>query len=119
MDFLGAATTANSIESNSYTPRIRQAFVSWDDMANGWHFLAGQAWSLLTQNRNGIAARQENIPLTIDAQYVVGFNWTRNPQFRVVKDSGPTVSVGVSAESPQVRFQTPGSASPLLRLGPP
>jgi hypothetical protein len=112
MDFLGAATTANSIESNSYTPRIRQAFVSWDDMAGGWHFLAGQAWSLLTQNRNGIAARQENIPLTIDAQYVVGFNWTRNPQFRVVKDFGPTVSVGVSAESPQVRFQTPGSASP-------
>jgi hypothetical protein len=112
MDFLGAATTANSIESNSYTPRIRQAFVSWDEMATGWHLLAGQAWSLLTQNRNGIVARQENIPLTIDAQYVVGFNWTRNPQFRVVKDFGPTVSIGVSAESPQVRFQTPGSASP-------
>lgn len=33
MDFLGAATTANSIQTNSYTPRIRQAFLSWDDMA--------------------------------------------------------------------------------------
>lgn len=113
MDFLGAATTANSIESNSYTPRIRQAFVSWDDSALGWHLLAGQAWSLLTQNRNGIVARQENIPLTIDAQYVVGFNWSRNAQFRVVKDFGPAVSIGVSAESPQVRFQTPGAAAPL------
>ena len=112
MDFLGAATTANSIESNSYTPRIRQAFVSWDENALGWHVLAGQAWSLVTQNRNGIVARQENIPLTIDAQYVVGFNWSRNAQFRVVKDFGPAVSIGVSAESPQVRFQTPGSASP-------
>jgi hypothetical protein len=112
MDFLGAATTANSIESNSYTPRIRQAFVSWDEMANGWHLLAGQTWSLLTQNRNGIVARQENLPLTIDAQYVVGFNWTRNAQFRVVKDFGPAVSLGVSAESPQIRFQTPGSSSP-------
>jgi hypothetical protein len=111
MDFLGAATTANSIESNSYTPRIRQAFVSWDDSALGWHLLAGQAWSLLTQNRNGIVARQENIPLTIDAQYVVGFNWSRNAQFRAVKDFGPAVSIGVSAESPQVRFQTPGSAA--------
>jgi hypothetical protein len=112
MDFLGAATTANSIQSNSYTPRIRQAFLSWDDSALGWHVLAGQAWSLVTQNKNGIVARQENTPLTIDAAYVVGFNFTRNPQFRVVKDFGPAVSVGVSAESPQVRFQTPGSASP-------
>jgi hypothetical protein len=111
MDFLGAATTANSIESNSYTPRIRQAFLAYDENALGWHVLAGQAWSLLTQNRNGIVARQENIPLTIDAQYVVGFNWSRNAQFRVVKDFGPTVSVAVSAESPQVRFQTPGSAA--------
>jgi hypothetical protein len=112
MDFLGAATTANSIESNSYTPRIRQAFVSWDDMATGWHVLGGQAWSLVTQNKNGIVARQENTPLVIDAQTVVGFNWTRVPQFRLVKDFGPAVSVGVSAETPQVRFQTPGSASP-------
>jgi hypothetical protein len=77
MDFLGAATTANSIESNSYNPRIRQAFMNYDDNAAGWHVLAGQAWSLLTQNKVGIKERQENIPLTIDAQYVVGFNWAR------------------------------------------
>lgn len=112
MDFLGAATTANSIQSNSYTPRIRQAFLSWDDSALGWHVLAGQAWSLVTQNKNGIVARQENTPLTIDASHVVGFNSTRSPQIRVVKDFGPTVSVGVSAETPQIRFQTPGSGSP-------
>jgi hypothetical protein len=112
MDFLGAATTSNSIESNSYTPRIRQAFVNYDDTALGWHITAGQAWSLLTQNRSGIVAGKENIPLTIDAQYVVGFNWTRNAQIRVVKDFGPTVSFGVSAESPQVRFQSPGSTTP-------
>jgi hypothetical protein len=112
MDFLGGATTSNSIESNSYAPRIRQAFLNYDDTYYGWHVLAGQAWSLLTQNRNGIVARQENIPLTIDAQYVVGFNWTRNAQIRVVKDFGPAVSIGVSAESPQVRFQTPGAPTP-------
>jgi hypothetical protein len=112
MDFLGAATTANSIESNSYTPRIRQAFLNYDDNLNGWHFLAGQAWSMATQNRIGIKERQENIPLTIDAQYVVGFNWTRNAQFRVVKDLAPGVTIGASAESPQVRFQTPGSTVP-------
>ena len=113
MDFLGGATTANSRESNSYNPRIRQAFLSYDDTYYGWHVLAGQAWSLVTQNRNGIVARQENIPLTIDAQYVVGFNWTRNAQIRVVKDFGPAVSIGVSAESPQVVFQAPGSNTPF------
>ena len=112
MDFLGAATTANSRESNSYTPRIRQAFVSYDDTANGWHLLAGQAWSLLTQNTVGITPRKENVPLTIDAQYVVGFNWTRNAQVRLVKDFGNTLWFGVSVESPQVVFQSPGSGSP-------
>jgi hypothetical protein len=113
MDFLGAATTANSIESNSYNPRIRQAFLNYDDNYYGWHVAAGQMWSLATQNRNGIVNRQENIPLTIDAQYVVGFNWTRNAAFRVVKDFGPTFAIAASAESPQVRFQTPGAPTPL------
>ena len=35
MDFLGAAGTANSRESNSYTPRIRQAYFAYDD--DNWH----------------------------------------------------------------------------------
>jgi hypothetical protein len=112
MDFLGAATTPNSIESNSYTPRIRQAFVNYDDNDWGWHYVAGQAWSLATQNKKGIVARDENVPLTIDAQYVVGFNWLRAPQFRVVKEFGPALSLAASAETPQIRFQTPGSTSP-------
>ena len=86
--------------------------MSYDDTNWGWHVVAGQAWSLLTQNRQGIKPRDENIPLTIDAQYVVGFNWTRNAQFRVVKDFGTGISIAASAESPQVRFQTPGSTSP-------
>ena len=38
--------TANSRESNSYTPRIRQAYFAYDD--DNWHshFSAGQMWSL-------------------------------------------------------------------------
>ena len=46
--------TANNRESNSYTPRIRQAYFAYDD--DNWHnhFSAGQMWSLLTQNRVGI-----------------------------------------------------------------
>lgn len=109
-DFLGAATTANSKESNSYTPRIRHVYMSYDDNQDGWHLLAGQTWSLLTQNKVGIEPRNENIPLTIDAQYVVGFNWTRNPQLRLVKDFGNEVHFGISAESPQATCYNGGTS---------
>ena len=113
MDFLGAATTSNSIESNSYTPRTRIYFLNYDDTAAGWHLVAGQAWSLATQNRSGIVARDENIPLTIDGQAgLVGFTWTRNPQFRVVGDVAPGVAIAASAESPQIKFQTPAANAP-------
>ncbi len=101
-DFLGDAPTGNSNESNSYNPRMRVFYgaVDWTDC--GLHFLAGQEWSLLTTNRAGIIPRTENIPLTIDAQYVPGFNWTRNPQIRVVKDfDDQKVWLGLSLESPQ------------------
>src|SRR5215472_11645883 len=86
MDFLGAGVTANSRESNSYNLRIRQAFFAYDNDDWHVHFLAGQAWSLLTQDRVGIIPRMENVPLTIDAQYVVGFNWARQEQVRFVYD---------------------------------
>ena len=46
MDFLGAATTANSRESNSYTPRIRQAYFAYDNDNYHFHMSAGQDWSL-------------------------------------------------------------------------
>lgn len=101
IDFLGAATNANSRESNSYNPRIRQIFATVDSLDTGWHVLAGQAWSLITTDLSGITPLKEQIPLTIDVQYVPGFNWTRNPQLRVVKDVAPGLWVGLSAESPQ------------------
>jgi hypothetical protein len=101
-DFLGAAPTATSTESNSYNPRLRQAFATYDRKDWGLQVLAGQAWSLLTTNKTGITPRQENLPLVVDAQYVPGFNWTRNPQLRVVKSfDDDKVNVGLSAESPQ------------------
>lgn len=101
-DFLGSAVTANSNESNSYNPRLRQAFASVDWNDSGLHLLGGQAWSLITMNKKGIVARQENTPLTIDAQYVPGFNWTRNTQVRLVKDfDEKKIWAALSLESPQ------------------
>jgi hypothetical protein len=104
MDFLGAGVTANSRESNSYNPRILQAFVNYDNDDRHFHILGGQSWSLLTQDRVGIIPRMENIPLTIDAQYVVGYNWARQPQIRFVEDWNKVAWFGVSIESPQVNF---------------
>jgi hypothetical protein len=118
MDFLGASTDANNRESNSFTPRIRQLFGSYDNDDYHIHFLAGQAWSLLTQNRVGITPRYENVPLTIDAQYVVGFNWLRNPQIRFVADWNSIAWFGISVEQPGAVF--PGSpASGFTNNTPP
>jgi hypothetical protein len=99
-DFLGAGVTANDRESNSYNLRIRQAFAEYDNDNAHFHVVAGQAWTLLTQNRVGMLPQTENTPLTIDAQYVVGFNWSRQEQLRFVYDVNKVVWFGVSAEAP-------------------
>ena len=65
------------------------------------------AWS--TQNRVGILNGTENIPLTIDAQYVVGFNWARQPAIRYVQDWGQVAWFGVSVEAPQTAFASNGN----------
>jgi hypothetical protein len=104
MDFLGAAQTANSKESNSYNLRIRNIYAQYFNDDSGLSMLAGQSWSLLTQGKTGIAARNELVPLTIDAQYVPGFNWTRNAQIRLVEKFNDAVSAGISLESPQALF---------------
>jgi hypothetical protein len=108
-DFLGAAASANSNESNSYTPRIRALYgtVDWSDL--GIKFLYGQNWSLVTLDGHGISERSELPPPSIDAQYVPGFDWTRQPQLRLVKNFGDELWVGVSVENPQT---TVGGTAP-------
>ena len=103
-DFLGGAPTANSNQSNSYTPRLRQAFLSLDDSATGMHILGGQAWSLLTLTKSGITARTELAPPTIDAQPVPGFTWARQPQIRVADQVSNQVWLAASLEAPQAVF---------------
>jgi hypothetical protein len=108
-DLQGAAPTANSNESNSYTPRLRQAYIGYDRSDLGVHLLAGQSWSLLTQFDKGLIPRHESPPLTIDGQYVPGFTWARQAQVRVVKDLFDNqLSIGMSLESPQTVFSTTG-----------
>ncbi len=108
-DLLGAAPTANSNESNSYTPRVRHAFAAYDRSDLGLYVLGGQTWSLLTMQKKGIGYLVGNVntPLTIDAQYLPGFTWTRQPQFRVAKSFlGDEVWVAASVENPQTVYYT-------------
>jgi len=110
LDFLGTAPGGNANQSNSYTPRTRHIYttVDWNDM--GLHLLAGQTWSLATLNNKGITPRNEMIPLTIDSQYAVGFNWERQWQMRIVKDFDKTFWLGLSFENAQTL--TAGGVAP-------
>jgi hypothetical protein len=103
VDFLGAAPTANYIESNSWTPRLRQLWVQFD-WPSGWTITAGQTWSLLTTNREGIATLAELRPGVEDGQYVVGFNWARQRAFRLTKDFNNRVWTAFAIESPETTY---------------
>jgi hypothetical protein len=106
-DFQGGAQTANSNQSNSYNPRIRNLYgtIDWVQGDHGWHILAGQNWSLLTLNTKGITPRNEQPPAVIDAQYVPGFVWSRQPGFRLTGDFlDHKLWLAVAAENPQTTF---------------
>ncbi|MGA9673653.1 MAG: hypothetical protein WBQ94_30960, partial [Terracidiphilus sp.] len=98
-DFLSAGTTSNDNQSNSYTFRQRQAWAQ-AELKSNWIFTGGQMWSLATEYKSGLMNMKEAIPLTIDAQYNVGFTWERQYGFRVVKNMN-RFSIGVSAEEAQ------------------
>ena len=86
MDFGAGASTTNAYESNAYAVRMRQAYLAYDNSKYNFHFLAGQAWSMLTPGRIGITPRQESLPETIEASMLAGQTWARQLQFRFVKD---------------------------------
>src|SRR5579859_7144236 len=116
MDFLGAAQTANSNESNSFQPRIRNIYttVDWDRSFGGLSLLAGQNWSLATLYTKGLIPRSEQVPLTIEAQYVPGFNWTRQPQVRLTANINKQLWFAVSVENPQTTFFSSGKFLPAV-----
>ncbi len=114
-DFAGAAVTANSNQTNSYTPRLRQAYTTFDDAADGLHILTGQAYSMATGSTVGITPRKESLPPVIDGNFFPGFTYTRQAEVRIVKDFDKKFWLGLSFENPEevYSFQTAsGSALP-------
>jgi hypothetical protein len=118
-DFLSAGVTSTATQTNSYTLRLRQA---WGQARfdNGWKFLAGQAWSLVTENRAGIAPSDDTgrvndaRPATIDPGYNVGFTFARQYQIRLTKDFNEHISAAISVENPQGTLTTSNNASNFL-----
>jgi hypothetical protein len=109
-DFLGAGTTSNNRQTNSYVFRQRQL---WAQAAfdNGFTLTGGQMWSLATETKKGMLNRQEDLPQMIDPNYVVGFTWARQYGFRVVKNFGDKFALGFSVEGPQATIGGRGFSS--------
>ena len=116
LDLNASGTSSNSQESNSYVPRQRQVYATYDDTKYGIHVLAGQAWSFLTPETVGMVPRKEQIPLVIDTNYLPGFTWTRNAQLRVDKDFGGKYWIGASLEAPQTNYSFQSASGGVLPL---
>jgi hypothetical protein len=106
-DFINGAGTANSVQSNSYTPRLRQAYMTWDNSDYGVHLLGGQSWSLATPFKVGLTPRSEWQPMTIDHSYLPGYAFLRVPEIRITKDIDTPIGktwFGIAADDPQTVF---------------
>lgn len=99
-DFLSSGTTSNNNQSNSYTLRQRQI---WGQVAtkSGFALTGGQMWSLVTETKKGTDNRTENLPMTVDSQYHVGFSWMRVPAIRFQQRIGSMTTVAMSLENSQ------------------
>jgi hypothetical protein len=110
-DFLGAGVTSSATQTNSYAPRLRQAWAQ-AKFNNGWKVLGGQMWSLVTENKVGIAPSDDTgkvndaRPMTIDPQYTAGFTFARQYGLRLTKDFGQTVSLAFAIENAQGTLTT-------------
>ena len=118
-DFLSAGVTSTSTQTNSYTLRLRQ-FWGQARFTNGWSFLGGQSWSLLTENGKGISPdddlgrTNDARPRVIDPSYSVGFVYARQYGVRLTKAFGDKFAVAVAVENPQATLTTHGNAANFL-----
>jgi multidrug efflux pump subunit AcrA (membrane-fusion protein) len=102
-DFLSAGATSNENQSNSYTLRQRQI---WGQAATngGFAVTGGQMWSLVTETKTSTDNRTENLPMDIDAQYNVGFSWSRQAAIRFQKKLTNGLTLAGSLEEAQNIF---------------
>lgn len=118
-DFLSAGVTSTSTQTDSYTLRLRQAW-GQAKFRDGWAILAGQSWSLLTENGRGISPdddlghTNDARPRVVDPSYNVGFVYARQYGLRLTKSFGDKVALAVAIENPQATLSTHGNANNYL-----
>ncbi len=95
IDFYGG-TNGNGLYTNSYAPRLFQAYVSADKVAGG-SVLVGQAWSTFMD--------LDSYPETLDLNGPVGTVFIRQPMVRYVRDLGGGSKFFLAAEAPYADFQ--------------
>lgn len=84
MDFFGSG--GNEVDSNSYSPRLRQAYLTWN------HWLFGQAWSTFSDFHYGT---------TLDFNGPIGEIFMRQAQIRYTFDMAPGNTLDLAVENPQ------------------
>jgi hypothetical protein len=118
-DFLSAGVTSTSTQTDGYTLRLRQAW-GQAQFNNGWSFLGGQMWSLVTENQTGIrpsddaGKTNDARPRTIDAGYNVGFSYARQFGLRVTKNFGKKLWFAAAIENPEATATLHNNADNFL-----
>src|SRR4051812_24292007 len=101
IDFLGNDAGNVFVTTNAHTPRLRHG---WAQYSRGkFDFTGGQAWTLLTPNRNGLSPLSGDVIFSqnFDPNLQLGLVWARQAQFRFVAHPTKTFAAGVSIENPQ------------------
>lgn len=100
-DFLGLTPPNVYDTSNSDTLRMR---LYWVDAKSGpFEVLAGQSWSFLTPNRNGLSALPGDLFYSqdMDTNYQLGLTWARQAGVRFIVHPTNNWAFGVSLENPE------------------
>ncbi len=100
-DFVGNSAANQFVTSNAMTLRMRMYLA---DVRRGkFEIMGGQAWSLMTPGRKGLAVLPGDllIPMVGDANYQVGFPWARQAQVRFTYHATDNTALAVSIENPE------------------
>lgn len=117
-DFVGGVADSGyntQVSSNSMLFRIRQYYVN--TRKGGFEFQAGQSWSLMTPNRNGLSPLPADLfyGQVVDVNYLNGLTWGRIPGVRFVLHPSNKVAFGVSIENSTQYFGgSGGGGTPVL-----
>jgi hypothetical protein len=114
-DFLGNTAQNLNVTSNSNGLRMRLYFAQYTH--GKFEFLAGQSWSMLVPNRQGISPMPGDLFYSddIDTNYQMGLIWTRAAQVRFIYHASDKVTAGLALENPE---QYVGGAVVLPRAFP-